>query len=108
MEPKIQWPRRSVGFTIGGDRQFVAPNEPAGLVINYLLKSAAPDKVKVRITDPYGVEVAVIDGPAAAGLNSVVWDFRRTAAPTRQRLRPGSGAASAAAACASRLPESTS
>jgi photosystem II stability/assembly factor-like uncharacterized protein len=78
VEPRIQWPRRSVGFSIGGDRQFVAPNEPAGLVINYLLKTGVPDKIKVRISDPYGAEIAAIDGPAAAGLNSVVWDFRRT------------------------------
>jgi hypothetical protein len=37
VEPKIQWPRRAIGGSIGGDRQFVAPNEPAGLVVNYVV-----------------------------------------------------------------------
>jgi hypothetical protein len=78
VEPKIQWPRRSVGFTIGGERQFVVPNEPTGLVINYLLKNDVSGPVKVRVTDPYGAEVAALDGGGKAGLQSVVWDFRRT------------------------------
>jgi photosystem II stability/assembly factor-like uncharacterized protein len=77
VEPKIQWPRRSVGFTIGGERQFVAPNEPAGLVVNYWLKTDLTGPVKVRVTDPYGAEVAALDGGAKAGLQTVVWDFRR-------------------------------
>ena len=53
------------------------PNEPAGLVINYLLKNDVSGPVKVRVTDPYGTEVAAYDGSAKAGLQSVVWDFRR-------------------------------
>jgi hypothetical protein len=77
VEPKIQWPRRSVGFTIGGERQFVVANEPAGLVINYLLRNDVSGPVKVRVTDPYGTEVAAYDGSGKAGLQSVVWDFRR-------------------------------
>ncbi len=80
VEPKIQWPRRTIGGSIDGDRQFVGPNEPSGLVINYWLKSDAAGKVTVRITDPYGESIAVLDGPAKAGLQSVVWDFRRAAA----------------------------
>ena len=55
----------------------MVPNEPAGLVINYLLKNDASGPVKVRVTDPYGAEVAAYDGSAKAGLQSVVWDFRR-------------------------------
>jgi photosystem II stability/assembly factor-like uncharacterized protein len=78
VEPKIQWPRRAIGGSIDGNRQFVAPNEPAGLVINYWLKTAASDKVRVRITDPYGEQVIALEGPGGAGLQTVVWDFRRT------------------------------
>ena len=78
VEPKIQWPRRAIGGTIGGDRQFVAPNEPAGLVVNYFLKAETKEKVAIRITNAAGDTVAVIEGKGAAGLNSVVWDFRRT------------------------------
>jgi photosystem II stability/assembly factor-like uncharacterized protein len=89
VEPKIQWPRRAIGGTIGGDRQFVAPNEPAGLVVNYLLKSEVKDKVIVRITNTAGDTVAVIDGKGAAGLNSVVWDFRRTGAQAPSQAAAG-------------------
>jgi len=92
VEPKVQWPRRSIGGSIGGDRQFVAPNEPAGLVVNYLLTAAVRDKVSVRITDASNETVAVLDGSGAAGLQSVVWDFRRSgAAPpaTRAVAVPG-------------------
>jgi hypothetical protein len=81
VEPKIQWPRRSIGGSIGGDRQFVAPNEPAGLVVNYWLKADRDGKVMVRISDPYGEQVSLLEGKSTAGLQSVVWDFRRTAAP---------------------------
>jgi len=92
VEPKIQWPRRSVGFTIGGERQFVVPNEPAGLVINYLLKNDMSGPVKVRVTDPYGTEVAAYDGSGKAGLQSVVWDFRRTGgAPAAAGGQPPAG-----------------
>ncbi len=80
VEPKIQWPRRAIGGTIGGDRQFVAPNEPAGPVVNYFLKAEAKEKVAIRITNAAGDTVAVVEGKGAAGLNSVVWDFRRTGA----------------------------
>ena len=94
VEPKIQWPRLSMGSGIGtgGDRQFVAPNEPAGLVINYLLKTPAAAKVKVRITDAFGEEYASLEGSGDAGFQSVVWDFRRTTPA------PGGGAAAPASA----------
>jgi photosystem II stability/assembly factor-like uncharacterized protein len=88
VEPRIQWPRVAIGGSIGGDRQFVAPNEPTGLVIKYLLKSDAPDKVTVRITDPYGELVAALDGIGKAGQQTIVWDFRRTA----PGAAPGTGA----------------
>jgi hypothetical protein len=88
VEPKIQWPRRSIGFTIGGERQFVVPNEPAGLVVNYLLKVDMSGPVKVRVTDPYGTDVAAFDGSGKAGLQSVVWDFRRTGAAPSASAQP--------------------
>ncbi len=80
VEPKIQWPRRASGGSIGGDRQFVAPNEPAGLVVNYFLKAAVTGKAVIRVTSASGDLVAVIEGSGAAGLQSVIWDFRRTGA----------------------------
>ena len=80
VEPKIPWtPRRAKLEGSDGDRVFSAPNEPAGLVINYYLKAAVKekDKVIVRVTDPYGEEMAVIEGKGTAGLQSVVWPMRR-------------------------------
>ena len=80
VEPKIQWtPRRKKLEGSDGDRKFSAPNEPAGLVINYHLKSAVKekDKVIIRITDLAGEEMAVIEGKGTAGLQAVVWDMRQ-------------------------------
>ncbi|OGD29353.1 MAG: hypothetical protein A2V57_02205 [Candidatus Aminicenantes bacterium RBG_19FT_COMBO_65_30] len=80
IEPKIPWtPRRRKLEGSDGDRKFSAPNEPAGMVINYYLKSALKDKDKavIRIADPYGEEMAAIEGKGTAGLQSVVWDMRR-------------------------------
>jgi hypothetical protein len=93
VEPKIQWPRRAIGGTIGGDRQFVAPNEPAGLTVNYFLKSGVKDTVTVRILDAAGETVAVLDGKGAAGLNAVLWDFRRTGAQTPSQAQAGQASA---------------
>ena len=78
VEPKIQWPRRTMGGTIGGDRQFAGPNEPAGLVVNYWLRREVTDKAAVSILNAADETVAVLEGKGAAGLNSVLWDFRRT------------------------------
>ena len=88
VEPKIQWPTRWDMFAgTQGDRKFVAPNEPAGIVINYFLKAAVKDKVTIRVTDPYGEELAAIDAKNAAGLNTVVWDMRR--APAKKAAAQG-------------------
>jgi len=76
IEPKTQWVYKMRG-EIFGDKQFKVPNEPTALVINYYLKTALKDKVKVRITDPYGAEMMALDGDAKAGLNQVVWDMRQ-------------------------------
>jgi hypothetical protein len=93
IEPKVQWPRRSIGGSIGGDRQFVAPNEPAGLVVHYWLQSEVKEKVAVKVLDAADETIAVLEGTGAAGLNSVVWDFRRTGASP-----PSQGAAGQAPA----------
>ncbi len=78
IEPKIQWiwRRSSIGQT-QGDRVYDVSNEPNGLTINYFLKKEVAGPVKVRIADPFGEELAVLDGKAVAGLNSVFWDMRR-------------------------------
>jgi hypothetical protein len=77
IEPKIQWTwRRSMIGSTQGDRIYVVPNEPVGLTVNYFLNKAA-GKVMVRITDPYGEEMAALEGKAEAGLHKVFWDMRK-------------------------------
>jgi photosystem II stability/assembly factor-like uncharacterized protein len=86
IEPKIQWTwRRTMIGSTQGDRIYEVPNEPVGLTINYFLKKAAAGNVKVRITDPYGEEMATLEGKAEAGLHKVFWDMRKaSAAPSGQ------------------------
>ncbi len=77
VEPKIQWPRdRVMNKNTDGERQFSAPNEPAGLAIRYYLKAEVKDKPKIRITDALGREAAVLDGQIEAGLHEIVWNFQ--------------------------------
>ncbi len=51
-------------------------NPPYGAVINYYLKSATKDKVKIEIADASGKTVRTLDGTENAGVNRVWWDLR--------------------------------
>jgi photosystem II stability/assembly factor-like uncharacterized protein len=91
VESKIQWTYRRTGLSGNqGERQFTAPNEPNGLVINYFLKKAPAGKVTIRVTTSFGEEVAVLDGKTTPGLNSILWDMRRSQgqAPQAQSAPP--------------------
>lgn len=92
VEPKIQWTSR-FGGRHSGQRQFRAPNEPAGIVIYYYLKNEKNDIVEVKIIDPLGKEISSIEGNNKAGLHKVVWDMRKgsggnQAGQTRFRRSP--------------------
>ena len=90
VESKIQWTyRRSGSSGNQGERQFIAPNEPNGPVINYFIKKAPAGKVTVRITTSYGDEVGVLEGKTAPGLNSVFWDMRRSLGQEQQQPAQG-------------------
>ncbi|MCJ7582938.1 MAG: hypothetical protein MUP98_20675 [Candidatus Aminicenantes bacterium] len=75
VEPKIQWPAR-FGGDHSGQRQFLAPNEPPGLVVYYYLKNDKNEKVEVKIIDSSGEEIYSLEGSSKAGLSQVVWDMR--------------------------------
>jgi len=92
IEPRPFYGMRALGnFHLFGDRYLETPNEPDGLVIQYLLDADHEDGASVTVADAAGVEIATLTGPAVAGLNRVLWDMRAGDAPTgndfRSRMR---------------------
>lgn len=79
VEPKAQRVTRNFGANdyLFGDRHLLTPNEPNGVVINYYLKNKVNERIDITITDPYGQEIAKLEGKTNAGINTVVWDMRR-------------------------------
>jgi photosystem II stability/assembly factor-like uncharacterized protein len=75
VEPKIQWRYGNWG-SHAGQRQFVAPNEPLGLVFYYYLKTEVSESVAIKITDPFGKEIRTLRGKKEAGLHKTVWNMR--------------------------------
>ena len=63
------------GWFMGG-RDFRAPNPEFGAYVNYYLKSAVKDDVKITISDAAGKVIRELPGPKEAGLHRVVWDLR--------------------------------
>ncbi len=51
-------------------------NPPYGAAINYYLKAAPSDDVKIRIEDSKGQTVRIITGTKNPGINRVTWDLR--------------------------------
>jgi hypothetical protein len=49
--------------------------------IRYYLRSAGADSVTIVVADSAGAEIARLKGPAAAGINTVVWSTRRPGPP---------------------------
>jgi photosystem II stability/assembly factor-like uncharacterized protein len=58
-----------------GQRNFQTPNEPNGMLIRYYVKTASQGAT-IAIANAGGQEVARLTGPAAAGVNTVVWSTR--------------------------------
>ncbi|MFN8062366.1 MAG: hypothetical protein U0Q12_24655 [Vicinamibacterales bacterium] len=68
----LQWKQESYG----AQRQFVGPNPPLGMILNYHLKSAADAAPAITIVDGQGATVRKLTGPKDAGFQRVVWDLR--------------------------------
>jgi len=80
IEPRAVYGFRALGnFHLYGDKYLEARNEPDGLVINYWLADTHAGNAQLTVTDISGVEVATLEGPAAAGLNTARWNMRRGA-----------------------------
>jgi hypothetical protein len=58
------------------DDPTIGENPEYGASINYYLKGAAPEPVKVTILDQKGEVVRTMTGLARAGLNRIHWDLR--------------------------------
>lgn len=78
IRPGIQRVVRAFGANdyLFGDKHILTPNEPNGVAIHYYLKNKGADKAKITVTDPYGKEVASLEGTTNAGMNTLVWDMR--------------------------------
>ncbi len=74
-----------------GHKWFAADNPPYGAAIQYCLKTAQKDAVKIKITDKSGKLIREMDGPRVQGLNKAVWDLRYPAAATGQQGGGGGG-----------------
>jgi photosystem II stability/assembly factor-like uncharacterized protein len=75
-----------------GHQFFVGANPEYGAFINYYLKTAAKDGVKVTVMDRNGTVVRELAGSGEAGINRVVWDLRWTP-PSSAQLQPPGGSA---------------
>jgi hypothetical protein len=78
-----------------GQAHLQTQNEPNGMVIHYYLKAAAAGRADVTIADASGREVARVMGPAAAGLNTVVWNTRVASAGRGRGAPPAAPGATA-------------
>ena len=63
-----------------GQRHLQTPNEPAGMMIRYYIAKASETPATIVVADSAGHEVAKLDGPGSAGINTVVWNTRRPGA----------------------------
>jgi hypothetical protein len=75
------------------EKLFLAPNAPAGVILDYYAKTAGP--VQVTVTDKAGNKIRELNARAEAGvINRVTWDMRYDAPvrpPTGQTGAAGGG-----------------
>ena len=58
-----------------GNRAWVSPNQPYGLLLSYYLPQASAAGVELTITDSTGRVVQTVRGPGNAGVNRAVWNL---------------------------------
>ena len=74
MKPAVKWVTR-IGY-VSSSRNFSAPSNPVGVVINYYQKTAASGDVKVQVMKGARVVAENAKAPNAAGMNTLVWNMR--------------------------------
>jgi len=71
--PAIQWKRVDAkGFV--GSKLFLAPNPPAGVILDYYAKGRGA--VTVTVKDQGGATVRTLNAQAQPGINRTTWDMR--------------------------------
>ena len=72
--PGIEWKMTNYrGFL--GTSNFMAPNAPTGVILDYFAKSAGP--VRITVADSAGKDIRTINARAEAGaINRATWDMR--------------------------------
>jgi len=75
IRPAIRWAGASGTFR-SNERDWLAPNPPAGAWINVYLKSAPQGPVTITIADKAGKTVRTLRQRGEAGLNRFVWNLR--------------------------------
>jgi photosystem II stability/assembly factor-like uncharacterized protein len=77
MRPGITWHLANNKGNVGA-RDFLAPNPPYGVIVDYFLKTKLEGRnpVKITVTDKAGAKIREINGTAEPGINRVAWDLR--------------------------------
>src|SRR5580693_4496328 len=88
-----------------GAREFLAPNPPYGVIVDYFLKTKQEghNPVKITVTDKAGAKIREINGTAETGINRVAWDLRYDA-PARPDGPGGFGGRGGAAEAGGETP----
>src|SRR5580700_605704 len=104
MRPGITWHLANNKGNVGA-RDFLAPNPPYGVIVDYFLKTKLEGRnpVKITVTDKAGAKIREINGTAEPGINRVAWDLRYDA-PARPDGPGGFGGRGGAAEAGGETP----
>jgi hypothetical protein len=101
--PAVRWGASS-GMFRSNQRDWMAPNPPAGAYFDVYLRNSTPEPVTITITDKAGKTVRVLREPrAAAGVNRVVWNLRYDNPSAPRPVAPVPGMADVPPAIAERF-----
>ena len=91
IRPAIRWAGGGGGGFRMNERDWLAPNPPAGAYINVYVKTPPREPLTVIITDRAGKTVRTLAGlRAMPGVNRFVWNLRADN-PNEQQGQPGGG-----------------
>ncbi|MEI6667060.1 MAG: hypothetical protein WCP29_02810 [Acidobacteriota bacterium] len=98
IRPAIRW-AGSAGMFRASERDWIAPNPPAGAYLDLYLKTAATQPVVVTISDKAGKTVRTMRAPrVGAGVTRMIWDLRSDNPSAPPPAAGGRGAAGGEAA----------